>query len=957
MNQTHAFFYCPLLVLCFWAVGQTSAQIASTELVINELLASNDTAYTPDGGNSFPDAIELRNLSGQDINLSGYRLSDDDTTPSKWTFPSGASIPAGGLLIVIANGENTGLQTSFKLSASGEPLLLSTPTGTLIQQIDFPRQRVDISYGRLADGSYAFFPTPSIGSANDDSNAIASILKRPQTDQESGIYSGSLAVTLTAAPGVEIRYTTDGSQPTSNSPVYSSPFSFTETTVLKSISLENGLVSDVASRSFIFTSVQHDLPVVIITSDNFEDSRADNQIYGTFNIDGRIRFDFLETDGSLPISQYAEFRTSGRSSSIIPPINGKITARSRYGRGSLNHRFFPEKTEDKFERILIRNTSQDYSVARLRDGIFSRIISEGNIVEHEHEGYRPAVVYLNGQYIGHLNIREDDDSAFVRQYYDLTEPVVLGRSFDSYGNAFAQFRNALPNRNSADAIIRLGGLVNVEEAMLDETLRSSFEVFEGTSNWTSADPTHPRRTSLHDYDFGLGFPNFSSSQWSRVRWDFSLTMSGDDTRFWHEGLQSAAAYLQHLGYPERVDAIIDAAAAEIRSEMPRTIQFYNDRRDSSIVPRNRDRDLVVEDMAEWEGFVTQLKNFASVRLTGALEQGLSRTYGFGIVEVDIRSNDTAMGDVKVHGYRVAAGRETGDYFANIPLRMRAEPKPGFAFTGWTGDVPSADQSDLYIEVSLGSASMIQANFAPTTLTLAISEIYYNPPGMSEDDEFIELINFGDSEIDISGVHFSQGLTYAFPPNTILAAGARIVLRPTDYTGKLDNDGETLTLNDAAGTILESITFDDGDPWPASADDGGHSLVRISPETSEGSSEAGAWRPSLSTGGNPMTSDHLALTDNSPAGILSYAFGSGGPDFRFTRIDNGTVDIGFEKIVNADAVRVIVSSSPDLGENNWTPVPIESLLSEGIPVDGRETISIESVMLGERKFYRLEVIVR
>jgi alpha-tubulin suppressor-like RCC1 family protein len=58
-------------------------------------------------------------------------------------------------------------------------------------------------------------------------------LAAPVLTPGSGVYPASQAFTLTAASGTTIRYTTDGTDPTTASPVYTAPLSFQATTTLK----------------------------------------------------------------------------------------------------------------------------------------------------------------------------------------------------------------------------------------------------------------------------------------------------------------------------------------------------------------------------------------------------------------------------------------------------------------------------------------------------------------------------------------------------------------------------------------------------------------------------------------------------------------------------------------------------------------------------------------------------
>ncbi len=61
-------------------------------------------------------------------------------------------------------------------------------------------------------------------------------------------------VTLSAEPGAEVRYTTDGSEPTAASALYGEPFDFATPTTLKARAFRTGFVpSAVATARFLDT--------------------------------------------------------------------------------------------------------------------------------------------------------------------------------------------------------------------------------------------------------------------------------------------------------------------------------------------------------------------------------------------------------------------------------------------------------------------------------------------------------------------------------------------------------------------------------------------------------------------------------------------------------------------------------------------------------------------------------
>lgn len=67
-------------------------------------------------------------------------------------------------------------------------------------------------------------------------------------------FETSTSVTMSAESGAEIRYTTDGSQPSANSTLYSAAITLTETTTIKAIAIKDGVSSEVATSTFTKSS-------------------------------------------------------------------------------------------------------------------------------------------------------------------------------------------------------------------------------------------------------------------------------------------------------------------------------------------------------------------------------------------------------------------------------------------------------------------------------------------------------------------------------------------------------------------------------------------------------------------------------------------------------------------------------------------------------------------------------
>lgn len=108
------------------------------------------------------------------------------------------------------------LHTNFSISASGEPLLLTAPDETVIDEIPPVIVPRDISYGRVSDGgaTWGFCTTPTPGTSNDGLVWYSEVLNAPQFSHQAGFYTEPFQLTLSSEdPEVTIYYTLDGSEP------------------------------------------------------------------------------------------------------------------------------------------------------------------------------------------------------------------------------------------------------------------------------------------------------------------------------------------------------------------------------------------------------------------------------------------------------------------------------------------------------------------------------------------------------------------------------------------------------------------------------------------------------------------------------------------------------------------------------------------------------------------------
>lgn len=92
----------------------------------------------------------------------------------------------------------------------------------------------------------------------------------PVITPDGATYTGSQEVTIAQEEGLEIRYTTDGSEPTANSTNYEAAFSVTENVTVKAVAVDaNGNLSDVVSAVFKNSAIQNETPSAMFCNEFF----------------------------------------------------------------------------------------------------------------------------------------------------------------------------------------------------------------------------------------------------------------------------------------------------------------------------------------------------------------------------------------------------------------------------------------------------------------------------------------------------------------------------------------------------------------------------------------------------------------------------------------------------------------------------------------------------------------
>lgn len=526
-------------------------RLNTSGVIITEMMSSND-AVTPVAGRPPSDWVELYNTKDSPYDLSGHGLSDSITWPRKWRFPSGSVIYPGEYKVIIMDKTLTpptlgDLRTSYALKrAGGEVVTFSDPDGNVLDRVVMPPIPLNISYGRSGDldGLFYFYDEPTPGTINGP--GFAGFAHTPNASHPGGLYEENIQVTLSAArPGERVRYTTDGSIPTIDKGMdYTGPIEIKDTTVIRARSFQAGLQpSETITHTYVMKTY-YTMPVVCLTMDPeqlwdpyigiyaagvHEDGtpidlaaysgipfRNPTPTYRQVGKNARRAHAemFLSDTREVLFSQDVRAGLIGQYSLDMPQKSFKVMAKAAFGERYLNASLFEDRPFDQYKSFVLRMGGNDAVWTRMVDGLQSRLIDQITDTTIINQAWRPVIVYLNGQYWGHYNLRERVSRYFAAQHnnYPLDDAdnltMIEGISSPYYGSnrgwrdLMAKVKNMDLANNPAD-LDYLDEHIDIDNLMDWMIFEMFFANTDSGNVRTYQLPGEKWRWIIYDMDYGL----------------------------------------------------------------------------------------------------------------------------------------------------------------------------------------------------------------------------------------------------------------------------------------------------------------------------------------------------------------------------------------------------------------------------------------------------------------------
>jgi len=423
------------------------AYCAKAQLVINELMQSNVECVIDDL-NEFPDSwVELYNTGDEAVCLKDYAIGVKTKAGKAWKLPD-LNVDPKGYVLVYCDKEENGLHTSFRLESGKGCVLYLFKGKEITDSLPAPIGKMpspDVAYGRKTDGGaeWGYQLTATPGKANTGETCSEKhILATPVFSTPGRVSSGKETISLGlslpqgAPEGAYITYTTNGREPTAQDKKYTAPISITKTTVVRARTFCEGWLSKVsASQSYIFHPRAMTIPVFsVLTNDDYLNGKKLGLFYNNKSKEDKkthdwrrpVNIEFFPTEGEgSAFNQLGETRIQGGQSRANALKSMVFYANKRFDpdHKRFEYEFFPDQKPgiSEFKSFSLRDGGNDFGDLYFRDAIIQRTM--GQHTDLDWQACHSAVLYINGEYMGMLNIRERSNEDNIYSNYDGLEDI------------------------------------------------------------------------------------------------------------------------------------------------------------------------------------------------------------------------------------------------------------------------------------------------------------------------------------------------------------------------------------------------------------------------------------------------------------------------------------------------------------------------------------------------------
>lgn len=683
------------------------------------------------GTNVFSIEIHNSDTLSSDLTSTPYLTLGVDNSASYYSAP-----PVWLSSSFIGN-----IHTNFQLDNTGDSLYLNNLSSANLHKVGVYDLNIDESAGLLNDGTsnFRYFTTPTPGYSNNSSVGYLTHISKPLFSIESGIYNGTISVSIvnTAGGGSIVRYTTDGQTPTAASTIYSSPLSFSATTILKARCFASGTI--LPSGSTTATYIMNDsftVPVYCINADDVDLygglGIVDNPWY-TFKVPCHI--DIFDENKVLVASQNSSIKVDGGAggSRYNPQRSFRLDYDHKiFGEGDIDAVLIPDKPNTKHtSSSYIRNGSNFWNNVFFKEGFMERCSNADTFAIYN--AYRPIVVFLNGQYFGLYELREKYTDDFLKNEFkcDNDSTDILSVSYSTGAGIIQTLEGSDTGWFATHAQIM--SLDPTSSTFYDDVNtrldRDNYADYFATENWwTNFDwiwnnmkvirmrnLDNRWKMALQDMEWGLaGWGNYWDNGYDYVASNTGNTFVDiyykmlENNQYKNFYINRYADLMNTAFLPDSTNKKLDNMWREAIPEWRRQILRWQD----------SDTNNVATHIAEFLATKNAFKDFIDNRNDFVRDQTIAQFSLIKKVDITLDVYPPGAGQVRISTVTAPQYPWTGVYFDGNPVEITATANRGYAFVNWNNNPFIADTLLNNFSNNIDTNTIFVANFKESRVDIA-----------------------------------------------------------------------------------------------------------------------------------------------------------------------------------------------------------------------------------------------
>ena len=445
--------------------------------------------------------------------------------------------------------------------------------------------------------------------------------------------------------------------------------------------------------------------------------------------------EFFEPGEGLAFSGEFEIRNQGSSSPQYPQKGFHVTARGYLGSDPIEHRIFKGRAGragqlDEFRRFIIRAWGSAQNLRVMFADAYNQTLVAAS-TDMDIQDYRPAVVFINGEYWGLHELREaNKNSWYYQSHYgigrDDSGVDLLGGGADvDEGDAqhWLSLWSYINASNLADPHVyaHVSTLVDIDN-FIEYMIHCSYLgkrdwPVQNEAKWRPRTPDGKWRWVQFDMDHGMsqyGAPEFDMIE--------HIVFGNGNWRGPHALL---VRLLQSNDFEQRfVQTYLDWMNSHLNTDAE--FAHYSAMA-AELAPFYEEHKHRWSHAYDWELGIRYGSNIIARRKGIRLEQ-LRRAFDLGDpIEITLNTSPE-QGRIRINTLMVDAttpglASETpypwsGVYVEDLPMRLEAVPESGYRLAGWRINGDSGFYStDTVIELALNDDTVFEAVFEPFLLTV------------------------------------------------------------------------------------------------------------------------------------------------------------------------------------------------------------------------------------------------